>query len=384
MRREKSTPRAGWQKRCEDAGFGFHSMGGTYWDESACYAFDAEQVARLEEVTADLHQLCIAAAAEVVEKRRFSEFAIPEPYHDFVAESFRRGDPSLFGRFDLAWNGEGEPKLLEYNADTPTALLEASVIQWHWLEDLRGARAGTRPALGKDSDQFNSLHEKLVARWQALKDQWGKDRLWLACVKENEEDYDNVEYLRDCAIQGGFDARQLYMDDLGWNGDRFVDLEDAPIEALFKLYPWEWMAAEEFGAHVPSSGTRFVEPAWKMLLSNKALLVVLWEMNYGHPNLLPAYFSAQRFGAEYVKKPLLSREGSNVTLVRRKGVLREAGGYGTEGFVYQGLANVPDFDGRYAVIGSWIVGDAPAGIGIREDDSPITRNSSHFVPHYFT
>lgn len=373
MRRERSAPRAGWQKRCEDAGFAFHSMGGTYWNESACYAFGSDQVDRLEEVTAELHRLCLEAAAEVVEKRRFAEFAIPPAYHDYVAESFRRGEPSLYGRFDLAWDGAGEPKLLEYNADTPTALLEASVIQWHWLEDTR-----------KDHDQFNSLHEKLVARWQAIRGQWGADRLWLACVKESEEDLGNTEYLRDCALQAGFDARHLYIDDLGWNGERFVDLEEEPIAQLFKLYPWEWMAAEAFGAHVPASGTRFVEPAWKMLLSNKALLVVLWEMNYGHPNLLPAYFSAQRFGAEYVKKPLLSREGSNVTIVRRKDVVREAGGYGAEGFVYQGLADMPSFEGRYPVIGSWIVGEEPAGIGIREDDSPITRNSSHFVPHYFT
>lgn len=373
MKRENSVPRVNWQKRCEDAGFGFHSMGGTYWNESACYAFPADQIDRVEEVTAELHRMCLEAAAEVVKQRRFAEFAIPENFHDYVAESFTRGDPTLYGRFDLAWDGDGEPKLLEYNADTPTALLEASVIQWQWLEDTR-----------KDKDQFNSLHEKLIARWQAMREGWGRERLSLACVKESDEDYGNVEYLRDCAIQAGFDAQQIYIEDLGWNGESFVDLEEQPVEALFKLYPWEWIAKEEFGPHMPTSGTRFVEPAWKMLLSNKALLVVLWEMNYGHPNLLPAYFNAQRFGAEYVKKPLLSREGANVTLVRRKGVLREVGGYGTEGFVYQGLAQVPEFNGRHAVIGSWIVGDEAAGLGIREDDSPITRNSSHFVPHYFT
>ncbi len=380
MRREPSTPRPDWRKRCEDAGFSFHSMGGTYWNEGARYALSSDQVDRLEEVTADLHHMCIAAAAEVVKSGRYAEFAIPEMYHGLVAESFQRGDPSLFGRFDIAWDGDGEPKLLEYNADTPTALLEASVVQWHWLEDQRAARA----PWAADADQFNSLHEKLVARWQAMRGIWGGDRLWMACVRDNEEDFDNVEYLRDCAIQAGFDARQLYMEDLGWNGEAFVDLDEEPVSALFKLYPWEWMAQEQFGECVAPSGTRFVEPPWKMLLSNKALLVVLWEMNYGHPNLLPAYFTPQRFGAEYVKKPLLSREGANVTMVRRKGVVREVGGYGAEGFVYQGLASIPAFDGRHAVIGSWIVGDEPEGIGIREDDSPITSNTRHFVPHYFT
>ena len=373
MRRQAQRPRSNWRERCEEAGFGFHSMGGTYWDESACYAFSADQVDRIEEVTAELHHLCLQAAKEAINSRRLAEFAIPEPFQAFVAQSWERAEPSLYGRFDFSWDGEGEPKLLEYNADTPTALIEASVVQWHWLEDTHS-----------DADQFNSLHEKLVARWQFLREALGGERLHLACVRDSEEDLGNLEYLRDCALQGGWDARGMHVEDLGWDGARFLDLEDVPVEALFKLYPWEWLVREEFGQHLLGRPARLIEPAWKMLLSNKALLVLLWEMNYGHPNLLPAYFTPQRFAGDYVKKPLLSREGANVT-IRSRGVVRwQPGDYGREGFVYQGVAPLPAFEGRYPVIGSWIVGDAPAGIGIREDDSPITKNSSHFVPHYFT
>ena len=110
---------------------------------------------------------------------------------------------------------------------------------------------------------------------------------------------------------------------------------------------------------------------------------MLWELHYGHPNLLPAHFTPQRFASDYVRKPLLSREGANVT-IRSQGVLREQpGAYGAEGYVYQGIAPLPGFGGRYPVIGSWIVGEEPAGMGIREDDSPITKNTSRFVPHYF-
>ena len=216
-----------------------------------------------------------------------------------------------------------------------------------------------------------------------MRDTGGFARVHLACVRDHDEDFGNVEYLRDCALQAGLDARPIFVEDIGWNGHDFTSLDEKPIEALFKLYPWEWMAAEAFGAHVPACRTRFLEPPWKMLLSNKALLVVLWEMNYGHPNLLPAYFTPQRFGADYVRKPLLSREGANVT-IRTRGVVRaQPGDYGGEGFVYQGIAPLPAFDGRYPVMGSWIVGDEPAGLGIREDDSPITRNTSRFIPHYF-
>jgi glutathionylspermidine synthase len=160
MRREAQAVRPNWRARCEEAGFFFHSMGGGYWDESACYAFSADQVDVLEAATGELHKLCLAAATEAVNSRRFAEFAIPEPFQELVARSWRQGEPSLYGRLDFSWDGEGDQKLLEYNADTPTALLEASVVQWHWLEDTK-----------KDADQFNSIHEKLVARWQALRGQ---------------------------------------------------------------------------------------------------------------------------------------------------------------------------------------------------------------------
>jgi glutathionylspermidine synthase len=357
-------------------------MDGTYWDETACYAFSAEEVDRLEAVTEELHGLCLAAVEVVIKEKRMAQFAIPEAFHDMVAASWQRRDPSVFGRFDFSWDGEGDPKMLEYNADTPTALLEASVVQWHWLED---ARPG--------SDQFNSLHEKLIERWSVLKGKENRGPLWFASVRDNEEDLGNTEYLRDTAIQAGWDARPLFIEDLGWDPAqrKFVDLENVPVERIFKLYPWEWMIREAFGPHLLLQRAHWVEPAWKMLLSNKALLAVLWELNYGHPNLLPAYFSPSHFAGEYVRKPLLSREGANVTLNRRLGVVREPGGYGAEGWVYQGYAPLPGFEipdapegtRRYAVIGSWIVGDAAAGMGIREDDTPITRNTSRFVPHYF-
>jgi glutathionylspermidine synthase len=372
MRREAQEPRANWRERCEQAGFFYHSMGGTYWDESACYAFSAEQIDRLEEVTAELHHLCLQAVKEAINSRRLAEFAIPERFHELVAQSWARGEQTLYGRFDFSWDGAGEPKLLEYNADTPTALPEASVVQWHWLEDKH-----------PDADQFNSLHEKLIARWRELHAQLGGGVLHLACLKDNDEDLGNIEYQRDCALQAGWDARHIYIEDLGWNGERFVDLDEQPVRMLFKLYPWEWLVREEFGAHLLKRPAQLIEPAWKMLLSNKALLVLLWEMSYGHPNLLPTYYAPDKFGSEYVKKPLLSREGSNVT-IRTRGVVRmQPGDYGKEGFVYQGVAPLPEFGGRYPVIGSWIVGEEAAGIGIREDDSPITKNSSRFVPHYF-
>jgi glutathionylspermidine synthase len=269
--------------------------------------------------------------------------------------------------------------MLEYNADTPTALYEAAVFQWAWLEDQLATGA-----LPQGADQFNSLHDKLIARFAEIAR--GAD-LHLTAMIESTEDRGTAEYLADCAKQAGLRAHLVGIADIGLApGGRFVDLENRVIERLFKLYPWEWMWADAFGKSPAMNATRFLEPPWKALLSNKGLLPMLWDMAPGHPNLLPAFFEddpgCTTLGTSYARKPLLSREGANVSLVSRGRVEASADGdYGAEGFIRQALTNVPRFDGNYAVIGSWVVGEAAAGMGIREDKSPITGNRSRFVPH---
>ena len=143
------------------------------------------------------------------------------------------------------------------------------------------------------------------------------------------------------------------------------------------------MVREEFGRHLLAGTMRVIEPAWKMLLSNKAILPVLWEMFPQHPNLLAASFEPGRFASDYVKKPIYSREGANVSISADGSTIESPGEYGEEGYVWQAYHPIARFGENHAVIGSWIVGEEPAGIGIREDDSPITKNSSRFVPHYF-
>ncbi len=384
MQREALIARPGWQREMEAIGFSYHSIDGVYWDETRCYRFTSAQIDELEAATTELHQMALNAAQYVIGAGRMDEFAIPRDWQATVQRSWHAhldGAPeafSLFGRMDLSYDGAQPPKLLEYNADTPTACLEASVAQWRWLQAVR-----------PDADQFNSIHEKLIDAWRNLRTRVPHGRLHFAAVADAEEDWGNVNYLRDTAAQAGWDTLGLPIEQIGYNNAAFVDAQDAPIEWLFKLYPWEWLVREEFGPALRTASMRVIEPAWKMLLSNKALLAVLWELYPGHPNLLPTFTdiespaAAAALGSRYVKKPKLAREGASITWV--DGSHREStdGDYGAEGFVYQALAPLPRFGIDYALVGSWIVNGEPAGIGIREDATAITCNTSRFVPHYF-
>ena len=209
---------------------------------------------------------------------------IPEPMRDYVADSWKRGDPSLYGRFDFAYDGTGPAKLYEYNADTPTSIYETAVFQWLWLEDQ--IKAGV---LAADVDQFNSLHEKLVERFRAIFPNGGF--VHFSSDADFVEDRQTVRFLEDLAQQAGLDPQFVAIDQIGLNaGGQFVDHENWIIQAMFKLYPWEQMLRDDYAAPLPTAGVTVLEPAWKSILSNKAILPLLWERHAGHPNLLEAYF----------------------------------------------------------------------------------------------
>ncbi|MFD9117263.1 glutathionylspermidine synthase family protein [Streptomyces bottropensis] len=391
MERRTIEPRPGWQETVEEQGLIYpltrYPDGSLrpYWDESAYYVFSLPEVEALEEVVEELHTMCLAAAAHIVERDRFAELGITDPrLAGLVAEAWRRRAelPSVYGRFDLRHDGTGPAKLLEYNADTPTSLVEAAGPQWFWMEErFPGA------------DQWNSLHERLVAAWKKQSSLLPPGSpLYFAHSAGDElgEDLMTVAYLKETAEQAGLDSDWISMEDIGWDrlADRFVDKKLRFIRSIFKLYPWEWLTTDRFAPHVLATldngggtgTTMWIEPAWKMLLSNKALLAVLWELYPGHPNLLPAYLDGPRELATttgYVAKPLLGREGAGVT-VHEAGT---ASALSTEACCYQELAPLPAFDGNHVVLGAWVVEDESAGLGIRESSGLVTDEYARFLPH---
>ncbi|HEX4591455.1 MAG TPA: glutathionylspermidine synthase family protein [Gemmataceae bacterium] len=373
MERHTCTPRPDWQARVEGQGMAYHTIDEQpYWDESAFYQFRSSEIDEIEKATYALNELCLKAAEQIFKQDRLAQFNIPPPFHDWLRQSWDRDELTVYGRFDFCYDGRSPPKLLEYNADTPTALLEAAVIQWFWMKDAH-----------PDADQFNSIHEKLLELWPGL-GPTTQGPIHFASQRGQVEDLMTVTYLRDTAQQAGLDTVYLAVEEIGWNAARraFVDMQERPLRTAFKLYPWEWMLREEFGQRLLEYRMRWLEPPWKMLLSNKSILVLLWELFPECPYLLPTYFQPKT--DSYVKKPCQGREGANVLYMLNGQSLQETDGPYSDGpFVYQEARSLPEFDGNYPVIGSWLVNGYACGMGIREDRTPITSNTSRFVPHLF-
>ena len=367
MQRVRHPPRGDWRARMQALGFGFAEIGGEpYWDEGAHYRLTAAGVDTLEDATNEVQRLCLLAVDHAVRGARHATLGIPEGAWPLAVRSWERQEGSLYGRMDLRWDGDGPPLLLEYNADTPTALYEAAVVQWDWVTS---AFPG--------ADQFNSIHEALTAAWPPA----GSARhrpLHRGPRQRGGPRHRRVPARHRRAGGAGGSVPVLGRDRLGRARLRGpggpahrggVQAVSVGVDAARPL--------RRQRRHAPAPG--WVEPAWRMILSGKGILALLWELFPGHPNLLPAFREPGRTGGPELRKPLWGREGANIAAPG----FETGGPYGADGWVHQAWRPLPRFDGRYPVIGSWVVAGRACGIGIREDATPITRDTSRFVPHLF-
>lgn len=395
MWRHRIRPRKDWERIVTEQGLIFpvttKDDGSTvpYWNESAWYEVTMDEVERLESATEELWALCIDAVAHMVSPgsgMTDARLGLPAGSLDLVRRSVEAGHKSVYARFDLVYGADGSLKMLEINGDTPTGLVETAVAQWRWLEDVL-----------PDADQWNSVHDRLVARWAELRASGAieGDHVHFVYHLGGGAEYDDgelemtIHYMMDTAIQAGLTVMAHPVSEVGWNPDHreFRDAHDLPLRNVFKLYPWEDMLGERFGQMIlegrEARPVTWFEPAWKALLSTKAILPVLWERNPGHRHLLPAYFDEPRDLLQWVAKPLHGREGDNVRVHLADGSedVQMPGAYGAEGFVYQGYAELPSYEGNRVVIGSWVVGGEAAGMLVRESDGLVTDYYSRVVPH---
>lgn len=371
MKRIPVNPRSDYKEKIEALGFDFH---GDYWREEAYYSFTADEISRLEIATREAYNMYCDAAEHILTYRAdIMEHIlnIPPEICERILQSWNEDELSLYGRFDFMLDKDGTPKILEFNADTPTSLLEAAVIQWQWKEDVF-----------PENDQFNGIHEGLVQSWKDIFPEGGD--IHFAGALENHEDTGTLQYLASTAMEAGFSTRVLDMDALNLQDGRFFDPAGDPVKRCFKLYPWEWMVDESPDGCL--ADVKWIEPIWKLVMSNKAILSVLYDLYPTSPYVLPCYMSRPQDGM-FCKKPVYSREGHNVSVLEIKNweerarIAETEGDYNTGAYVYQEYVRPTPYGGRYPVIGSWVIGGEPAGIGIRENRMEITDDMSEFVPH---
>lgn len=357
--------------------------------DGVAYEFTSSQIETIRAASDELHMMCLRAIdAVIADSRMLRRFGIPEFAEGMVVDSWHRGDPYVYGRLDLGFNPmTNEVKLIEYNGDTPTLLVEAGRHQQGWLG--QKSAADKRPY-----QQFNTVEHQLLHAWlnvaQKIKAIDATAALYMSAAKEGVEEKVVVAYMREMAQKAGMQVQIIDISDVGLidnaTDPHFVDLKNRRMYFWLKMYPWEWLLNEAWGRKFPALTETMgvIEPPWKMLLSNKALLPILWKLFPGHPNLLPSFFHQEALlGNKYVRKPTLSRCGEGIRYVNGDQII-ETDATEDSPSIYQGLFEAPTLDGHHAQIGSWIINGEPAGMIVREDTTPIIARNSRIAPHFYS
>lgn len=374
--------------RLADAGCTFPTMyGQPYMAETlpqpAAYRLTADEVAKIETATRELHAIGLAVVDHAVHNEKaMNLLGIPNGFADVVAASWKRSDPDLYQRLDLCFDrASGEYKMFEFNGDTPTGVVEMNA-NLAWWQDARDMGM-----IGKDTDVFNDFRFHMVNRMSELKSRIGDKVFYFSSVKNNDEEEATVRFLKQCAEDAGLFTDFLHLEDIRATDGELIDAESFRIEWLFKLFPWEDMAVGNFSETIRrTTSCTFTEPAWKMVWSNKAFLALAWKLFPNHPNLLPAFVEGDPAASgltEFIRKPQWGREGQNMSIVKDGNTVHKSEGvYGDDTMILQQYLPMPSYDGRYPIIGSWVVNNQPAGVLIREDGNLITGNLSACLPTF--
>lgn len=378
--RNEIDPRSGWQDTVRNLGLGVDNPE-DYWREDAYYVFTEDEAKLIGDATRSCYDV-LAHAGDAMFAYHDGEWlrriGIPEKVIPALKRAWDNEPPALnYGRMDFGYDGANEPKLFEFNCDSPTQLLEAAVLQAQWAGDVLPGY-----------DQFNVITQELMRGWARIAPQMIGKTIHFTCVP-NIEDECNTHYMQMTADLAGLPTKFVYIPDIGLTaGGELVDDEDIVMRAICKLYPWQWLMNESYADAILSryDSTVWIEPIWKMLWENKGVLSLAKSLEPDNPFLLDTSF-VKPSGGSYVEKPVIGRGGANVRVMKNSvmigrgkpsGIDRTDGEFGT---VFQQFVEIPEMaENTYPVIGSWIVAGIPAGIGVREGGL-VTGDDAVFVPH---
>jgi len=374
----------------ESLGFVWHTDNDeTPYISNELVVLSEEEAEAYYEATNTLYDMYVEAGEYVIENNLFHEIGIPFNLVEVIKESWENDVHwHLYGRFDLAGGIDGKPiKLLEFNADTPTALFETAVVQWAILKQ-NGM---------EETAQFNALYEALLDNFKRLvtleedvsgfEERYEGWKFLFTSIRGNSEEENTVRLLQHIATEAGYDTQFAYIDEIEFSAEEGVFYHEENYELWFKLIPWEDIALEESDLAmlltniIKNQKAIIFNPAYALLFQSKGLLKILWDLYPNHPLLLESSFEPLD-RQKQVEKPVFGREGGNVSILDADTATLEHidGDYSNHKMVYQAYTELPtDQEGLSYQAGVFYAYEA-CGLGFRKGGK-ILDNMSKFVGH---
>ena len=336
-----------------------------------------------------LYDMFVEAGEYVIENDLFHELNIPFNLIEIIKESWESDVHwHLYGRFDFAGGIDGKPiKLLEFNADTPTSVIESSIAQWALLKynnlDNEKQFNNIYNTIRENFQRLVTLEED-VSKFEEYYDGW---KILFSCVKGTQEDEDTTRYLQSIAQEAGFNTEFCYVDEVEFDAEEGIFYHDEQYEFWFKLLPWEDIAVEEgelatlLTEIIQNKKAIILNPAYTLMFQSKAIMKIMWDLFPNHPLLLKTSF--EPLEGAYVEKKAFGREGENVTIYDADGSIidKKEGQYDNYTSIYQEMATLNrDEQGNYYQAGVFFSYEG-CGLGFRTASRAILEDGASFAGH---
>jgi len=378
-------------KYLESIGFTWHTdTDKTSYISDEIVSISENEAEAYYEATNELYDMFCEAGEYVIENNLFHELDIPFNLVEIIKNSWEDDVHwHLYGRFDLAGGLDGQPiKLIEFNADTPTALFETAIVQWAMLKFNKL----------EESSQFNSLYEALKDNFKRFvtldsdleefeehyeKLNW---KILFSSVAGDDEEEKTTKLLQHIANEAGYQTDFEYIENVEFNNEG-ISKNDEMFEFWFKLIPWEDIAIDEgelaviLTEIIANKKAIICNPAYTLLFQSKGIMKILWDLYPNHPLLLKTSFEPLE-NTKQVEKMCFGREGANVAIVDENNSLETKTDGPYENFkpIYQEFVEFPkDTNGDHYQAGVFYSYEA-CGLGFRKG-GVILDNMSKFVGH---
>jgi glutathionylspermidine amidase/synthetase len=357
---------------------------------------------RLEHASNELHELFMHATDYVLSNDELlNKFNLPPAVLPKIRQSWNnRLNQVITSRFDFALTEQGL-KVYEYNCDSASCYMEAGKVQGKWFKHFHVTD-------GKESG--STLFNDLVNAWKKSK---VTNLVHILCDTDPEEEY-HALFMQDAIRAAGLQSKIITdLSTLHWgeSGD-ILDDQGQAVCWVWKTWAWEtaldqireecesvegdlsiYEPRPQAGKSIGLSDVLFrkdvmvFEPLWSLIPSNKAILPILWSLFPNHPLLLNAGFELtdELKASGYVTKPIVGRCGANIALFSENDKLLEqtAGSFDQQEVIYQQFFALPEIDGFYTQISTFMAAGTYSGSGTRVDKSRVINKDSDCMPLLF-
>lgn len=335
------------------------------------------------------------------------ELGLPKNTWNAVKLYLQTQAPTVIGRFDFAMTPQGL-KMLEFNSDTPTSIVEAYYVNEHVCKMYKCHN----PNAGMDKD-IGPAFQNAVHMYE--QEGYPCESIYFSSLEWHQEDKGTTIYLLQ---QSGLPSSFVPLKDLAVQGNRlfaYNSLENAytPIDVLYRLHGLELFVEDKdedgypTGNHilelVAQKKLAIINPPSAFILQSKALQALIWNVYVSKSffdaeereliasYMLPTYLDNPFQGkTSYVEKPIFGREGDSVTIYDKHGnpvAFNQEKAYRNQMMIYQekvdlGTVRVPTLKGEVEgklLWGSFLL-DGKASAIVARVDEEITGDMAFYLP----